>query len=175
MTDPCLHDDPDPLGLRDRQHPRLRLGHADGSGQTIAIVDAYNDPDVFSDVDQFDQPWSTMYDSLETLYQQYGPASSFLTVYNEQGTNITSEIADSGVGNVPPVDPTGGWEGEATGMWKMAHAIAPGARIDLIECSGGYLEDLFDGAVTAASLPGVSVVSMSWAIGVRVFRRSWLR
>jgi subtilase family serine protease len=34
------------------------------------------------------------------------------------------------------VDPTGSWELEETLDVEWAHAIAPGAHIDLIECSG---------------------------------------
>ena len=46
---------------------------------------------------------------------------------------------------------------------EWAHAIAPGASIVLIECNSAGLQDLLDaGARTAASLPGVSVVSMSF-------------
>jgi hypothetical protein len=135
----------------------------DGSGQTIAIVDAYNDPTILSDLDGFDEAMSLTTTSTENLYQQYGPASSILTVYNQSGTNITSEIADSGEDGVPSVDPTGSWEGEETMDVEWAHAIAPGAHIDLIECDGtGSFDDLFTGAATAASLPGVTVVSMSW-------------
>jgi hypothetical protein len=132
----------------------------DGTGQTIAIVDAFNDPNALTDLDGFD---SAMHPTASgpTLAQQYGPASSFLTVYNQKGTNITSTIGTSGSNGVPPVDPTGRWEGEEALDIEWAHAIAPGARIDLIEVNGS-LNDLFAGAKTAAGLPGVSVVSMSF-------------
>ncbi len=111
--------------------------------------------------------------STESLYQQYGPASSFLKVFNQTGTNITSQISQSGNGTVPSVDPTGGWEQEEALDVEWAHAIAPGAKIDLIECDGnvggsigtpaqGPSLGLYSGAATAAGLPGVTVVSMSW-------------
>src|SRR5439155_12329808 len=48
----------------------------DGAGETIAIVDAYNDPYVTSDLDTFDKRYSI--NGGQTLYQQYGAASSFL-------------------------------------------------------------------------------------------------
>src|SRR5437660_1077479 len=48
-----------------------------GSGQTIAIVDAYDDPNVFADLDAFDQTLTM--DGVHSLYSIYGPASSFLT------------------------------------------------------------------------------------------------
>ena len=144
--------------------PDFGSATADGSGQTIAIVDAYNDPTILTDLDGFDEAMNLSTNSSPTLYQQYGPASSFLTVFNQTGTNITSEIGNSGVGAVPPVDPTGSWEGEETLDVEWAHAIAPGAEIDLIECdgTGATLMGSFTGAATAAELPGVTVVSMSW-------------
>src|SRR5947209_18288335 len=56
----------------------------DGTGQTIAIVDAYNDPYIASDLNAFDQRYSA--NGGQTLYQQYGAASRFLTVATPQGT-----------------------------------------------------------------------------------------
>ena len=96
----------------------------DGTGQTIAIVDDYNDPTIFSDLDGFDEAMNLSSNTSPTLYQAYGPASSILTVYNMDGTNITDEIADSGTDGVPPVDPTGDWENETTLDVEWAHAIA---------------------------------------------------
>ncbi len=143
--------------------PNFGTAAADGSGQTIAIVDAYNDPNIFTDLDGFDKAMTLTTGASQTLYQQYGASSSILTVFNQSGTNISAKISQSGVGGVPGVDPTGGWEGEITMDVEWAHAIAPGAKIDLIECSGsGSFDGLFTGASTAAKLPGVTVVSMSW-------------
>jgi hypothetical protein len=135
----------------------------DGTGQTVAIVDTYNDPTIFSDLDGFDQAMNLSSNSSPTLYQAYGPSSSFLTVYNQNGVNISSQIGDSGVNGVPPVDPTGSAEGEETLDVEWVHAIAPGARIDVIECagSGPYL-GFFQGAALAPHLSGVTVVSMSY-------------
>jgi subtilase family serine protease len=143
--------------------PSFGATPADGTGQTIAIVDPYNDPSILTDLDGFDEAMQLTPTSTESLYQQYGPASSVLTVFNQNGVNITSQIGDSGQGGVPPVDPTGDWEGDETLGVEWAHAIAPGAKIDLIECTGsGSFLGLFTGAATAASLPGVTVVSMNW-------------
>lgn len=137
---------------------------ATGAGQTIAIVDAFNDPNIFSDLDVFDKQFATT-SSGSTLYQQYGQASSFLTVYNQNG-NVINPAGNTGI----PVDPTGKWELEEAMDVEWAHAIAPGASIDLVETnsansgviSGG---DLYTGVATAALLPGVSAVSMSWGTG----------
>jgi len=131
----------------------LSLGStvADGTGQTIAVVDACNDPTIVHDVDAFDQQFGVAATG-STLYQQYGAAASFLTVYDQNG-----HVINPGATSVP-VDPSGGWEGEEALDIEWAHAMAPSAKIDLVECAN----DLFSGVQAAAALPGVSVVSMSW-------------
>ena len=106
---------------------------ADGSGQTIPLDEADNDPDIMTELDGFDRAMSLTLDSTETLYQQYGPASSFVTVYNLSGANITPYIAQSGSNGVPAEDPTGHWEAEEAMDAEWQHAIAPGAKIDIIE------------------------------------------
>ncbi len=136
----------------------------DGTGQTIAIVDAYDDPDIIQALDAFDAQF-TLTDSGPTLYDQYGPASSFLTVLNQFG-QATS---------LPDTDPNGpgtdNWEVEESLDVEWAHAIAPGAQIILVEANSQSLSDLMASVATAASQPGVSVVSISWgfAEGQAVF------
>ena len=139
----------------------------DGTGQTIAIVDAYNDPNALSELDGFDKQTYLTSPSSSTLYQQYGKASSFFSVFNQSGTNITSSIATSGQNGVPTVDPTpagpgaNDWEVEEALDIEWVHAIAPGAKIDLVEANSPS-NDLYAAVSAAAALPGVSVVSMSW-------------
>ena len=136
----------------------------DGTGQTIAIVDAYDDPNIFQALDAFDSQFG-LTASGPTLYAQYGPASSFLTVLNQNG-QATS---------LPSTDPNGpgtdNWEVEEALDVEWAHAIAPGAQIILVEANSQSLSDLMASVATAASQPGVSVVSMSWgfAEGQAVF------
>jgi hypothetical protein len=127
----------------------------DGTGQTIAIVDAYDDPNIYQSVDDFDSQFG-LTTSGPSLYAQYGAASSFLTVLNQNG------LATS----LPTTDPTGAgndnWEVEVALDVQWAHAIAPGAHIVLVEADSQALSDLMAGVATAGSQPGVSVVSMSW-------------
>src|SRR5208282_5066719 len=67
---------------------------------------------------------------------------------------------------LPGADPSGpgtdNWEVEAALDVEWAHAIAPGAMIVLVEANSQSLSDLMAAVATAASQPGVSVVSMSW-------------
>ena len=136
----CPRTDPAPtVTLQTRSAPAYGINSisyngtlGDGSGQTIAIVDAYNDPVIFNDLDGFDQGTSIV-TSGPSLYQQYGAASTFLTVYNQNGQVINP--ASTKVRTDPMGPGTNNWEGEEVLDVEWAHAIAPGAKIDLIECN----------------------------------------
>ncbi len=123
----------------------------DGTGQTIAIVDAYNDPNIIGDLTQFDSTMGV-------------PAPPSFQVYNQAGTNVTSLIGTSGQNGVPQVDPSGGSEGEEALDVEWAHAIAPGASIILVEANSDSSANLEDTAAVWAASPasGASVVSLSY-------------
>ena len=111
----------------------------DGSGQTIAIVDAYNDPNISSDLQVFDK--------------KFGIADppSFTKVNQTGGTALPQ--SDSG------------WSEEIALDVEWAHAIAPKANILLVEASSNSINNLLQAVDTARSWSGVSVVSMSWGGG----------
>ncbi len=119
-----------------------------GSGQTIAIVDAYDDPSL---VDSTSPSFGTC--DLARFDQQLGlPDPPSFTKLNETGGTT-----------LPGTDSSGDWEIEESLDVEWAHAIAPQASIVLIECNSAGISDLLmSGAPTAAALPGVSVVSMSF-------------
>jgi hypothetical protein len=104
----------------------------DGAGQTIAIVDAYYDPNIASDLQAFDA--------------QYGLQSpGSFTQYVQRGLwQIDS-----------------GWALETALDVEWAHAMAPAANIVLVEAQP-TLNDMLSAVTFASQLPGVSVVSMSW-------------
>jgi hypothetical protein len=136
----------------------------DGSGQTIAIVVAYDNPNIYPALDAFDSQFG-LTAAGPTLYQHYGPATTFLTVLNQAG-QATS---------LPGTDPSGpgaaNWEMEESLDVEWVHAIAPGAQIVLVEADSQALSDLMAGVATAAAQPHVSVMSMSWGFpeGLGVF------
>ncbi|HZZ73975.1 MAG TPA: fibronectin type III domain-containing protein [Pirellulales bacterium] len=111
---------------------------ADGKGQTIAIIDAYNDPNITADLAVFDAA--------------YGIAAppSFSIVNQNGGTSL------------PGTDPSQGWEGEIALDVEWAHAIAPGANIILVEANSASDSDLFAAVNWARNQAAVSVISMSW-------------
>jgi hypothetical protein len=122
----------------------------DGAGQTIAIIDAYDDPNIITDLAQFDQ----------TFFPNLG--SPTLTVYNEAGKDITALIATPGQNGVPGLDSTGAAESEEALDVEWAHAIAPGANIDLVEANSLSYTDLGTGMRNEVTMrPNVAVVSIS--------------
>ena len=109
-----------------------------GSGETIAIVDAYNDPNIQGDLNTFDSEWGL-------------PA-----------TTVT-QVNETGGSSLPASDSTGGWELEESLDVEWAHAMAPGANIMLVEASSTSDTDLLAAVKYAAS--NANVVSMSWGGG----------
>jgi subtilase family serine protease len=109
---------------------------AQGQGQTIAIIDAYNDPNITSDLGVFDS--------------QFGIAAppSFQVVNQTGGSKL------------PTNNP--GWDGEISLDVEWAHAMAPQANIMLVEANSDSLTDLLAAVNYARNAAGVSVVSMSW-------------
>jgi hypothetical protein len=105
----------------------------DGSGQTIAIVVAYFDQTIVSDLATFDAKFGL-------------PDPKLIRAY------ATTQ---------PP--PSSNWNIETALDVEWAHAIAPGANILLVEAASNSSTDLFTGVNFARQQPGVSVVSMSWA------------
>jgi subtilase family serine protease len=132
-------------------------GIGDGTGQTIAIVDAYDDP-AFVDSSAL----GYLNSDLIRFDQKFGlPNPPSFTKLNEYGDSTNLPFPDpAGPGN-----PQGNWEVEEALDVEWAHAIAPGAAIILVECNSASGADMYQGVTTAADLPGVSVVSMSWGSG----------
>jgi subtilase family serine protease len=110
---------------------------ATGAGETIAIVDAYNNPTIKTDLTTFDSDYGISV-----------PPS--FTVENETG------------GSSLPTGTNSGWTLESDLDVEWAHAIAPMANIVLVETTSNSYFDLDSGVQTAAGTPGVCVVSNSW-------------
>lgn len=111
-----------------------------GAGQVIGIVDAYDDPNVQSDLAVFSKHYNL-------------PAC---TVAN----NCFREVYENG--RRPAANAN--WSLEISLDVQWAHAIAPQATILLVETSSNSLTDLIAG-VDLAVRNDASVVSMSWMSG----------
>jgi len=109
----------------------------DGTGQTIAIVDAYDDSQyIASDLAAFDSKFGL------------SAPPSFKVIYAS--------------GSKPAAN--SGWQQEISLDVEWAHAIAPGANILLVEAANNSTASLLQ-AVQVAVNNGANVVSMSWGGG----------
>jgi subtilase family serine protease len=111
----------------------------DGRGQTIAIVDAYDDANIAYDLHQFD------------LASGLPDPPSF------------QKVSQYGTAAYPP--PDAGWAWEISLDVEWAHAVAPAANILLVEAYSEAYPYLFAAVDYARRQPGVSVVSMSFGGG----------
>jgi hypothetical protein len=118
---------------------QVRLGDgsvaADGAGQTIAIIDAFNHPNIASDLNVFSTQFAL-------------PAADLKVVNQTGGTRLPATDA--------------GWAGEIALDVEWAHAIAPAASILLVEANSAQDSDLMAAVDYARHAAGVSVISMSW-------------
>lgn len=113
----------------------------DGTGQTIAIIDAYHDPSAAADLHNFD------------MHFGLPDPPSFKQLNENGGTSL------------PSTDPSGsgGWDLEEAMDVEWAHAMAPKANIIVFEANSDYPNDLISAAAnTAKKTPGVTAVSMSF-------------
>jgi subtilase family serine protease len=111
-----------------------------GNGQTVAIVDAYDDPNAASD--------------LAIYRSRYGlPAcstrSGCFTKVNENGGTTSFPVKD------------GGWAEEVSLDLDMVSASCPRCRILLVEAYSASMTDLGMAVNTAVRL-GANVISNSW-------------
>ncbi len=105
-----------------------------GSGTRIAIIDAYGDPSISSDLSSFD--------SIAGL------PSTTVNIYYPDGV---------------PRGSVSGWAIETALDVEWAHAIAPGATIDLVIGQDNSLQHLYDAVrYVANNLPQEYTLSMSW-------------
>ena len=124
----------------------------EGQGETVAIVDAYSQPDIALDLSVFSSRFG-----LPQLDGLSGDPTLSIKVPT---------------GQLAPADADASWSLEISMDVEWVHAIAPYANIDLVTCQNDTYDSLFaaevdgepysSGAVYAASLPGVVVVSDSW-------------
>lgn len=103
-----------------------------GSGQTIAIVDAYGSPTISTDLQTFDT--------------QFGLSTGNLTIAYPSGKPAKSDS---------------GWALETAMDVEWAHAIAPNANILLVVAKSASTTDLL-AAEDYATSHGAQVVSNSW-------------
>ena len=111
-----------------------------GKGETVAIVDAYDDPTAAADLAVYRKQWGLP-----------ACAAGCLTILNENGKSSP----------LPGVDPSGGWELEESTDLDMVSAICPNCHIELVEANSTSISDLGT-ADDAAAASGAKFISDSW-------------
>ena len=112
-----------------------------GSGQTVALVDAYNDPKIDADLQTFDAQYGLATCSV---------ASGCLKVVNETG------------GSTLPANDTTGWSGEESLDVEAVHAVCSACKIVLVEASSPSDADLGTAENTAANTLHATEISNSF-------------
>ena len=117
----------------------------DGTHQTIAIVEAYDQTGIISDVQAFNQQFGI------SGFGGQSPAT----------LNFVAGTPGVSLGPEPTAD-SSPWGFETRMDVEWAHALAPGANIIVVEAATDSIPDLVQAVDTARNIPGVSVVSMSF-------------
>jgi subtilase family serine protease len=125
-------------------------GNALGKGMTIAIVDAYNNPSIMSDIQVFSQQFG-----LPQFNKAGGPTFKIINQNGNSSPLPKTEATALGI-------PTTGWAGEIALDVEWVHAIAPSANIVLVLATDNLTTNLLKAVDTARHLPGVVAVSNSW-------------
>jgi len=111
-----------------------------GAGQTIALIETYNDATIDQDLTNFDN-----------AYGLSNPGSGWsLSVVGENG------------GAPPNSNSTGNTTLETALDVEWAHAIAPAANILVVEANSAEDDDLDSAIIYAKSISSVSVISTSY-------------
>ena len=127
---------PYPTGYSPNQiKTAYNLPSSGGAGTTIAIIDAYDTPNIL--------------DYYNTFSNQYNLPG------NSTGNFIVHPMLQN-------IQPDSSWTVETCLDVEWAHAVAPNARILLVEATGADNNALLSAIDYATSQPGVIAVSMSW-------------
>jgi hypothetical protein len=138
-----------------------------GAGETIYIVDAFDHPNVFSDLSKFSAKFGLPACTSVAL----SPTTKLPLATAGAGCTFSVAYTDSKAalnGAAPAYD--AGWVAEIALDVQWAHAIAPLARIVLVEVANANSNSLL-GGVALANRMGAGVVSMSFGAA----EGSWVR
>ncbi|MFJ1971938.1 putative Ig domain-containing protein [Streptomyces sp. NPDC087903] len=121
-------------------HSAYNLPSTGGSGLTVAVVDAYNDPNAAAD--------------LATYRSQFGLSAC------TKANGCFKQVSQTGSTTSLPTNDTG-WAGEEALDIDMVSAVCPNCNIILVEASSANDSDLGTAENEAVSL-GAKFVSNSW-------------
>jgi subtilase family serine protease len=120
---------------------------ANGGTKAIAIIDAYDDTTSLADFNTFASEFNL---PLETSTTATAATNKVFQVVYATGTQPTADQ---------------GWSGEISLDIEWAHAMAPNAKIYLVEAADDGLDNLYAAETVAAQLLNVKECSNSWGAG----------
>jgi hypothetical protein len=130
---------------------------SDGYNETVAIVDAYYDPNAQSDFTNYRSDFGLPACGSNATY----PEAGCLKVYNEDGTDLGTDPSAA----PSPSPSSDDWDPETSLDIEMVSAICPNCTIDLIEANSDLLPDFGKAENTAVVTLGAKFVSDSWNNG----------
>ena len=137
-------------------NPNVVTSNPTGGSKAIAIVDAFDDPNAYADLQHF----STQFGLTPIT------PSSFQVVFAPPGGSTPGSC--TGTATKPPSALHTGWDLEEALDIEWAHAMAPGATIYLVEAQSNSYRNLLCAVTVASNLVSAAEggeVSMSWGSG----------
>jgi len=119
-----------------------------GGSNAIALVDSYDYPTALADFNIF--------------AKYFGLPQETSTVVTASGNKAFEVVYAPGYKPQSGGNYIASWNMEAALDIEWAHAMAPNAKIYLVEAASDSTSDLDNAVRVAAALPGVKEVSMSW-------------
>jgi subtilase family serine protease len=113
-----------------------------GTGQTVALVDAYNDPNIAADLATFDS--------------EYGLAAC------TKANGCLKVVSQTGSTTALPTDDTTGWSVEESLDVEAAHSVCPNCHVLLVEANDSGTDNLAAAVKEAAAL-GATEISNSYS------------
>jgi len=130
-------------------NPNTTTVNPTGGSKTIAIVDAFDDPAAPGDL-----AWYSVFFGLPFTAQQFQVVPAM---------TVNSSCYYYGY---VPTDDSGGWEAEESLDIEMAHAMAPGAKIYLVEACSNLDTDLQQAVLVATNLVRCGLTEINPSTGV---------
>jgi len=143
LNRPALSRAPDPSGLTPAQLHKA-YGIPNGGSGAIAIVDAFNYPTALNDFNVFASQFGL---PQETSSSVTSTSNTVFRVVYASGSKPTDDAS---------------WSQEMALDIDCAHAMAPNAKIYLVEAASDSLDDLATAVTVAKKLSGVKEVSLSF-------------
>jgi len=140
-----------------------------GSGQLIAIISTYNNPDLIENVATFSAKYNLpQCTTVKTVYipQTATSYTGAVVSHPAVGQGCTIQVINMDSFGRPNTqvfaNNASDWNAESSMDAEQAHAMAPGASILIIQVPSPFVGALSYGALYASSVAKANVVSMSW-------------